>query len=289
MNQDLWLAGLWDEWLTDEIKSKRAADSEVSGLLMGMRRENNIFTTNRLKVARRLTGPGKFRLWPMTTYAKKFNFEIAMITRKNHKPSVKFTFPYKNEYDNDILKPPPKNFYWSWLKGIWGSAGGLYFPKNGYYLTLIISDKKISELAAQILASTKLSWNNHRNEFTLRKHDDIMTFLYNAGMPSGALQFEDIALIRSARNKANIALNYDSANIARSVNAAREQIKLAEKILSLGLLEKLPEKLREIVKARLENPDATLEELGLRLETRITKSAVKYRWTRVEKFMENAN
>lgn len=285
MDKDLWLAGLWDEWLTDEIKSKRAADSEASGLLMGMRRNNNTFTTNRLRAARRLTGPGKFRLWPMTSYAENFNLEISMITRKNLKPSVKFTCLNPNE----ILKPPPKKFYWSWLKGLWGSTGGLYFPKNGYYLTLIISDKKLSELAAKILTSTKLSWNNHRNEFTLRKHDDIMTFLYNAGMPLGALQFEDIALIRSARNRANIARNYDSANIARSVNAARQQIKLAEKILSLDLLEKLPDKLRELVKTRLEYPDATLEELGQRLETRITKSAVKYRWTRIEKFIDSAN
>ncbi|MBQ7576979.1 MAG: DNA-binding protein WhiA [Synergistaceae bacterium] len=278
MDKDLWLAGLWDEWLTDSIKSTHAADSEASGLLMGMRRRNNIFTTNRLRAARRLTGPGKFRLWPMTSYAKKFNLQISMITSKNHKPSVKFTCP------NEILKPPGKKFYWSWLKGLWGSTGGLYFPKNGYYLTLIISDEKISELAAKILESTNLSWNNHRNEFTLRRHDDIMTFLYNAGMPSGALQFEDIAIIRSARSRANIARNYDAANIARSVNAAREQIKLAEKILSLGMLDKLPGKLRELVKARLDYPDATLEELGAKLETHITKSAVKYRWSRIQKF-----
>ncbi|MBQ7561905.1 MAG: DNA-binding protein WhiA, partial [Synergistaceae bacterium] len=42
-------------------------------------------------------------------------------------------------------------------------------------------------------------------------------------------------------------------------------------------------------KTRLEYPDATLEELGQRLETRITKSAVKYRWTRIEKFIDSAN
>ena len=276
MDKDLWLAGLWDEWLTDSIKSTLAADSETSGLLMGMRRRNNIFTTNRLKAARRLTGPGKFRLWPMTSYAKKFNLQISMITSRTHKPSVKFTCP------SEILKPPGKNFYWSWLKGLWGSTGGLYFPKNGYYLTLIISDEKISELAAKILSATKLSWNNHRNEFTLRRHDDIMTFLYNAGMPSGALQFEDIAIIRSARNRANLARNYDAANIARSINAAREQIKLAEKILSLGMLDKFPGKLRELIKARLDYPDATLEELGAKLEIHITKSAVKYRWSRIQ-------
>ena len=278
------LASVWDEWLTSPVNSKTAADFEASGLLLGMRHGNNsnTFTTNRLRAARRLTGPGRVRLWALTSYSEKFNLELSMITRKNHKPAVKFICPH------ELLKTP-KNLRasWSWLKGLWGSCGGLYSPKAGYYLTLIISDEEISELAGNVLATTGLSWSEHRNEFTLRNHDDITTFLYKTGIQSGALALEDTAIIRDAKNRANLASNYDSANIARSVKAAHEQSILAHKILDSGLLERLPSKLRELVELRLSRPDATLEELGENLKTRITKSAVKYRWEKIHEFIKN--
>ena len=285
MDKNKLLAGIWDEWLTSPIKSKSAADFESSGLLMGMRYNNNTFTTNRLRAARRLTGPGRVRLWAMTSYSEKFNLELSMITRKNnntHKAAVKFICP------RELLKIPKSlRAAWPWLKGLWGSCGGLYSPKAGYYLTLIISDEKISELAKKILALTGLNWSAHRNEFTLRNHEDITTFLYNTGIQSGAFALEDTAIIRDARNRANLARNYDSANIARSVKAAREQIMLAHKILESGMLDSLPEKLRELVELRLNQPDATLEELGENLKSRITKSAVKYRWEKIHELIKN--
>ena len=284
MDKNKLLANIWDEWLSSPVKSKSAADFESSGLLMGMKynENSNTFTTNRLRAARRLTGPGRVRLWAMTSYSEKLNLELSMITRKNHKPAVKFICP------RELLKSPKSlAASWSWLKGLWGSCGGLYYPRAGYYLTLIISDKKISELAKKILALTKLNWSEHRNEFTLRNHDDITTFLYQTGIQSGALALEDTAIIRNARNRANLASNYDSANIARSVKAAREQIILAQKILESGLLDKLPAKFRELVELRLNQPDATLDELGKNLKSRITKSAVKYRWEKIHELIKN--
>ena len=281
MDKDLWLSDLWDEWLISPVKSRKNADAETSGLLMGMKHSHGTFTTNRLRVARRLTGPGKVRLWPLTSYAEKFTLGISMITRPNHKPSVKFICP------PEILKIPSGiKTSWAWLKGLWGSTGGLYFPKTGYYLTLIISDKETSRLARIILERTGLSWSEHRNEFTLRNHDDIMTFLYNTGMTSGALDLEEMSVIRSARNKANLASNYDAANIARSVKAAGEQLKLARKIISNGLLETLPENLQEVIKLRIACPDETLEGLGKKLQPQIKKSAVKYRWSKIQKLTD---
>lgn len=281
MDKDLWLSKLWDEWLSSPVKSRPLADAETSGLLMGMRSHNGVFTTNRLRAARRLSGPGKFPLWPLTSYAQNFPLNISMITRPNRKPSVKFICPHE-------ILTFPENLpsVWSWLKGLWGSTGGLYFPKTGYYLTLIISDAELSRKARGILAQTGLTWSGHRNEFTLRNHDDITTFLYNAGMESGALDFEEMTIIRSARNKANLVRNYDTANIARSVKAANEQKRIAQKILESGLIDSLPENLREVVRLRIANPDLSLEELGSRLNPPVAKSTVNYRWKKIRKILE---
>lgn len=283
-SKTLWLAELRDEWLVSSVKSQECADYEASGILMGMRHNNNSFATNRLHVARRLTGPGKVKLWQLTSYAKNFSLGIAMITRKNHKPSVKFTCPH------EILRVPKKlSSAWSWLKGLWGSAGGLYFPKAGYYLTLIISDEHTSEITRNAINLTSLSWSEHRHEFTLRNHEDIITFLYNMGITSGALGLENMAIIRSARSKANTMSNYDSANIMRSFKAAQSQKIIADMISESGMLVELPDKLREIVELRLRYPELSLEELGEKLTPRINKSAVKYRWVRIQNLIKNFN
>ena len=282
MDKETQLASLWDEWLTSPVKSKAYADYEASGLLLGMKRDTLTFTTNRLRAARRLTGPGKVPLWQLTSYAQKFPLSISMLTRQNLKPSVKFICPI------DILKLP-KNLRnaWPWLKGIFGSTGGLYFPKNGYYLTLIISDEYISELTKNILSLTKLSWRKHRNEFTLRNYEDIMTFLCNIGLPSSALELDNTALIRSVRNRANLESNYDSANIARSLKAAHEQLEIARNIMSIGIFDMLPANLKELVSVRLEYPDETLGGLGKRLTPEISKATVRYRWNKLQKILDN--
>ncbi|MBR1658422.1 MAG: DNA-binding protein WhiA [Synergistaceae bacterium] len=273
MDRDLWLSKLWDEWLMSPVRN---ADLEVSGLLAGMKHRNETFTTNRLRAARRLTGPCKYPLWPVTSYALTHTLTVSMLTRPNRKASVKFTCP-----PEILTLPENSNASWSWLKGLWGSTGGLYFPKSGYYLSLIISDAETSSKAREVLKMTGLSWTEHRNAFTLRNHDDITTFLYNAGMEGGALDFEGMALIRSARNRANLASNYDTANIMRSVRAANEQRRLAEKLISSGKFNELPEKLREVVELRIKFPAETLEGLGKRLNPPVGKSTVKYRWEKL--------
>ncbi len=266
----MWLSEIWDEWLTSPVINP---DAEASGLLMGMKN----FKTNRLRTARRLTS----KIWPLTSYAEKFPLEVSMLTSPNHKPSVKFT------YSTEVLKfPKNSRSIWAWLKGLWGSTGGLYFPKNGYYLTLIISGKTFSDTTRNILSRTNLSWSEHRSEFVLRSHEDITTFLYNIGITSGALELEERALIKSARNKANLASNYDTANITRSVKASREQIMMSREIISSGKFESLPENLREVILLRMKYPDYTLDELGRSLTPPIQKSTVKYRWDKIKKIIK---
>lgn len=284
MDKESRLAALWDEWLTSPVKSQTYADFEVSGLLLGMKHDSPAFSTNRLRAARRLTGPGKVRLWPLTSYAEKFPLSISMITRPNLRPSVKFICP------EEILKLP-KNLRgaWPWLKGLFGTAGGLYFPKAGYYLTLIISDAYTSKLAEDILNLTGLAWRRHRSELTIRNHDDIMTFLCNIGLPSAALEFDAGAMMRAVRNRANLESNYDSANIARSLKAAHKQTELARKIVAAGMLDQLPENLRELVSLRLEYPDESLGGLGKKLTPEISKATVRYKWGKVQAFFDDLN
>ena len=156
-----------------------------------------------------------------------------------------------------------------------------------FYLTLIVSDTDTAEVLRSALGRTGLSFHEHRHEFTIRNHDDAMTFLCNAGMPLGALDFDATAMMRSVRNRANRESNCDSANIARAMKAAREQTELARKILAEGKLDALPAVLKELVCARIDCPDEPLAELGKRLVPPVTKATVRYRWRKVQDAMRN--
>ena len=265
------------------VKTREEADGETLGLLTGMRN----FSTNRLKAARRLTGPGKFPLWPLTSYSQQHSLRISMLTRPERKTQVKFTFTPELKIHEPLFSCSC-SWSWSFLKGLWGTTGGLYFPKSGYHLSLIIP-VKIKKIPLKILNSTKLSLSVHGNEISLRKHDDITTFLYNIGTERSALEFEDMALIRSARNHANLVSNYDAANIARSVRASGQQREIAERIKSRGIFSNLPDKLREMLELRLNYPEETLEGLGQKANPPVSKSTVKYRWKKLESLIDTEN
>ena len=81
------------------------------------------------------------------------------------------------------------------------------------------------------------------------------------------------------RNNANRAANCDAGNIAKQVKAASYQIALIKELKQKGTLQTLSPKLQETAAARVENPDATYEELAHLLH--ITKSGVVNRLRKI--------
>ncbi len=283
-----------DEWLECSVRNSRDADCECAGIFLGMlRKNNNSFVSKRLRTAHRLF-MGE-NLWRKSNLFGKFSVNFSVCNFRDKKPFVKFDVTGKFANENflgelsGISENVSRGKIWFWLRGLWGSCGNVYFPRTGYLLTLSIPNLLTRNFAADILERTRLSWFERRNEYNLRNQEDIVTFLNNIGLSGAALKVEDIAIIKSIRNNVNRAKNYETANIKRSVAASLEQTQLARKIVEANLLDTLPEKLRELVILRLENPELSLSELGKNLSPQIKKSAVKYRWLSLVKFIENKN
>lgn len=81
------------------------------------------------------------------------------------------------------------------------------------------------------------------------------------------------------RNNANRAANCDAGNIAKQVKAASYQINLIKQMQANGVFQSLSPKLQVTAIARIENPDATYEELAQILH--ITKSGVVNRLRKI--------
>ncbi len=286
---------LWDEWSVHPAEDPLQAEAECAGLLSGLasgRGRNPLqIGTSRLWAVHRL-----FRLWRRTPWAGRWNLADALAVPQNMKGRVCIRLPDDlpatlDSYGAELLEatsPPP--LYWSWLRGLWGGCGGLYVPRSGYYLVLRVSSPPAAAILKGLLPRTRIVWQRRllhgTHEMILRDQQKIVTFLSKLGLTGISLRMEDMAIMRSMRDRANRIRNCDTANIKRTLKVAEEQTALALRIQDTGLVDRLPPALRQLVEARLENPEASLAELGEGLSPPITKSTVKYRWQRLSGYAE---
>ena len=121
----------------------------------------------------------------------------------------------------------------------------------------------------------------------LKEAEKIADFIGTICANNGLFQFEDVRIVRDMRNSVNRLVNCEQANLNKTVDAATKQI---EAILTIDEeigLQTLPEKTQEIARLRLENPEASLKELGeLIPEAPISKSAVNHRMRKITKMAE---
>ncbi len=189
-----------------------------------------------------------------------------------------------------VARALSKSQRWTWFRGVWGATGSLYLPQNGYYMSLRMIDRRdATERLAQTLSTVGIvpgrRKTGNRVEFTVRDQDQIVTCLAGMGIVKSTLFLEETAIVRSLRNRANKVVNCDSANIGKTVHAAREQMALVDRIDDEGLWNGLPPPLAELARLRRTNPSASLRELGQMMEKPVSKSTVEYRWRRLETFI----
>src|SRR5947199_278213 len=109
----------------------------------------------------------------------------------------------------------------------------------------------------------------------LRSAEAIAAFLRLTGATETLLRFEARRVQREVRGRTNAAVNAESANLARTVAAAREQTAAIRALARTGRLARLPSELRGAAAARTHAPEATLSQLAARVST--TKWAMRQR------------
>ncbi|NLO99722.1 MAG: DNA-binding protein WhiA, partial [Clostridiaceae bacterium] len=79
----------------------------------------------------------------------------------------------------------------------------------------------------------------------------------------------------------------ETANLEKTVNASIRHVDNIKYIAETRGLESLPENLREIAHLRLENPDASLSELGQMLTPTLSKSGVNHRLKKIDSIADS--
>lgn len=172
------------------------------------------------------------------------------------------------------------------IRGAFLGAGSVNNPESKYHLEIILSTENNAEKVIEILSNftiqvKKLERKNGCSIY-LKDGEEISKLLALIGANSSVLKFEEIRVLRDIKNNINRKVNCETANLNKTVNAAVKQIDAIKKLKQTGEFENLSENLKEIAILRLENPDASLIELGEMLKNPIGKSGVNHRLKQIE-------
>ena len=177
----------------------------------------------------------------------------------------------------------------SFLRGAFLAGGSVTDPAKRYHLELTTSHQKVSREVNALLLDLgfypKDTGRNGTSVLYFKQSDYIEDFLTLLGAPVCAMAIMEAKVEKELRNGVNRRVNCDTANLTKVVDAAQDQIAAIRRLEERGLLEQLPDKLRQTARLRMENPEATLTELAQMFDPPVTKSAMNHR---MRKLIEQA-
>lgn len=170
------------------------------------------------------------------------------------------------------------------------ASGSMINPQRTYHLEITCSRQENAKKIAEIMTNFGLKPGIIRRKqwhvVYLKEADQIADFLNVVGAHTALLNLESIRTIKGMRNKVNRLINCETANINKSINASLNQIDNINTIRRTIGLGRLPESLSTIAALRLENPDASLKELGEMMEPPVGKSGVNHRMRKIEQIAD---
>ena len=169
----------------------------------------------------------------------------------------------------------------AYLRGCYMAVGSMSDPYKSYHLELVCGLQAQAEQLLKILhdfsLDAKMIIRKKYHVVYMKEGENIADFLNITEAHKALMEFENTRIYKGMRNMVNRKVNCEAANITKTVNAATRQVEDIRLIREKMGLEGLPEPLRQMAYVRLENPQASLGELGKLLDPPVGKSGVNQR------------
>lgn len=169
----------------------------------------------------------------------------------------------------------------AFLRGAFLSVGSMSDPEKSYHLEFDCPDdakaKQLQEIIGAFGIESKIILRKKYHVVYLKEGSGIVDLLNVCGAPVSLMNLENTRILKEMRNSVNRRVNCETANIAKTVNAAARQVEDIEYIRDCYGFRNLPAALREMAQVRLDNPDMPLKELGECFVPPIGKSGVNHR------------
>lgn len=200
---------------------------------------------------------------------------------------MSFTSEIKSEL---IELKNDKNNKKDFLRRVFLLDGYIANPEKEYHMEILTDERDLANIICELLVefgiSAKVIEKKYKFATYVKEAESIALFLNIIGAHKALFKFEDIKVTHEMNNQINRVVNCETANLSKIVNTAVRQVEAIKKIKEKKGFKSLPENLREVAELRLENPEASLADLGKLLEKPLGKSGVNHRLKKLEEIAE---
>lgn len=173
------------------------------------------------------------------------------------------------------------------LAGTFICCGIFSDPQKNYSLEFINSNLTDAKNLADILLSFAIDCKitERKNHFVnyIREAELLSKFLKLIGANISFMEFENVRIFKDLRNNINRNVNFETANLNKTIIAAVDSIIDINYIISTVGLDYLAGDLKKIAEYRLKNKQASLKELGEKFVPPLSKSNVHYKLKSISK------
>lgn len=178
----------------------------------------------------------------------------------------------------------------AFLRGAFLVCGSVTDPEKDYHIEMSIAKAKLCDDLLQVIDDIGLKAKKiiRSNSYLIYSKDaeSVEDFIGTMGANNAFMSVIQTRAMKDIKNQINRRSNFESANMSRSIEAGLKQVALIEEVLQKISLDDMTEDLAELCKARLENPDISLDELGKMMSPELSRSAVSRRFKKLEKIAE---
>ncbi len=179
----------------------------------------------------------------------------------------------------------------SFIRGAFLACGTVTDPDKEYHLEFTCPSKNLAAELQAMIGDFDIEMKTMRRGgaavLYLKKSGDIEDLLLRMGASETPMMLMGSKMYKDVRNTVNRRVNFENANIARSIAAAGKQYDAIRVIEARGKLDGLPQELKELALLRLANPDATTGEIRRLLSDPLTISGVNHRFQKLIRIAED--
>jgi cell division protein WhiA len=177
------------------------------------------------------------------------------------------------------------------LRGLFIGCGSVNAPNARYHLEMVLPTQGWATRLATLLQEqgvrAGVTERAGHQVLYIKDGDGIVRTLSLMGASRAVMEFENVRVVREVSGQVNRRLNFETANIDKTIGSAMRQVAAIEQLERSGRLPELSPALREVAQARRANPELNLAELAVSM--RLSKSAVNHRLRRLVEIAEGVS
>ncbi len=176
------------------------------------------------------------------------------------------------------------------LRGLFLGCGSINAPNTRYHLEFVAPTRSWASVIARMVeeSGVKAGTSDRAGQSVVyvKDGDGIVRLLSMMGASRAVMEFENVRVVREVSGEVNRRLNFETANIGKTIGSGLRQAAAIGRLEADGRLERLPPALREMARWRTDNPELNLGELAGRMN--LSKSAVNHRLRRLQELAQSS-